>query len=575
MKLLPFHMLLGVGFAYLSGCATTGSSSAPSEKNVDLVIFHNNDGESQLTNAGTGLEEFGGISRFTTKLRQLRAAVPAQAGHLLLSSGDNILPGPELRVSLDRGKPFIDALVINKLNYDALCLGNHDFDLGPDVLADFIDGTRPEIKFLSANLDFSEEPKLNELRNKGRIQRSTIVEASNGTKVGVIGIVTPRLPSISAPRKVKVQDALRQIVQAEVDKLEKQGIKIIVLLSHLQDISIEVELIKSISGVDVVIAGGGDELLTNDKTTLVPGDEKSIRGPYPLLVNNKGGQRVPVVTTAGSYRYIGELALRFTPEGNLKQVLPSSRIHRIASTAHAGGVEDDAECLTEIMTPLTEGMAAIAKREIARTDTPLEGRRNFVRSRETNLGNLVADAFLWYARNHASEHNQSPPQVAFVNGGAIRNDSVIPKGGISELDVQKIVPLPGFVALVSEVPVRRLKEVLEYSFAKIGGGGFLQVSGLKVKYDAKRSENRVRMVKLDGGQVLVKDGELTGELDTINLATLSFLARGGGNIPLKGLDAMNFAADYKKALQEYLNHLTLVTKQRYRNGKPSRLIPTK
>ena len=190
---------------------------------------------------------------------------------------------------------------------------------GPDVLADFIQGTQPQIKFLSANLDFSAEPKLKALFDAGRIKKSTVVEASDGTKVGVIGIVTPRLPSISAPRKVKVQDKLREIVQDEVDKLEKQGIKIIVLLSHLQDISIEVELIKSISGVDVVIAGGGDELLTNNKDMLVPGDEKSIRGPYPLMVNNKGGQRVPVVTTAGSYRYIGELALRFTPDGHLKK----------------------------------------------------------------------------------------------------------------------------------------------------------------------------------------------------------------------------------------------------------------
>ena len=575
MKSLTFHTIWGAALASVIGCATSGSNSTRTEKNIDLVIFHNNDGESQLANAGTGLEEFGGIARFATKLSQLREAVPKQSGHLLLSSGDNILPGPELRVSLDRGKPFIDALVINRLSYNALCLGNHDFDLGPDVLADFIQGTQPQIKFLSANLDFSAEPKLKALFDAGRIKKSTVVEASDGTKVGVIGIVTPRLPSISAPRKVKVQDKLREIVQDEVDKLEKQGIKIIILLSHLQDISIEVELIKSISGVDVVIAGGGDELLTNNKDMLVPGDEKSIRGPYPLMVNNKGGQRVPVVTTAGSYRYIGELALRFTPDGHLKKVLPSSRIHRVASTSHAEGVADDSKCLAEILTPLEEGMAAIAKRELARTDTPLEGRRNYVRSRETNLGNLVADAFLWYARNHASEHNQTPPQVAFVNGGAIRNDSVIPKGGISELDVQKIVPLPGFVALVSEVPVRRLKEVLEYSFSKIGGGGFLQVSGLKVKYDAKRSKDRVRMVKLDGGQVLVKDGKLTGALDSVNLATLSFLARGGGNIPLKGLDAVNFAADYKKALQEYLNHLTLVTKQRYRNGRPARLIPVK
>ena len=58
---------------------------------------------------------------------------------------------------------------------------------------------------------------------------------------------------------------------------------------------------------------------------------------------------------AGSYRYIGELALRFTPDGHLKKVLPSSRIHRVASTSHAEGVADDSKCLAEILTPLKKG----------------------------------------------------------------------------------------------------------------------------------------------------------------------------------------------------------------------------
>lgn len=557
----------------LGGCA--GTSKLVTESNqtpVELTIFHNNDGESQLINAGTGLEDFGGIARFSQKLKELVAELPSETQHLVLSSGDNILPGPELRVSMDKGPPFLDAVAINNLKYNALCFGNHDFDLGPDFLADFVSSTNESVTFLAANLDFSREPKLKSLWKKGRIAGHKIVELSNGSKIGIIGIITPRLPNISAPRKVKTSGRLAYIVQSEVHALEAKGVNKIVLLSHLQDISIEVELIKEIEGVDVVIGGGGDELLSNKETLLVPGDEKANRGPYPLMVNSKDGRRIPIVTTAGSFRYIGKLVLKFSADGHIQSVDKSSGVFRVASQKFPDGVAEDPVMIKQVLQPLKQGLTKIAKTELAKSKVSLEGRRSKVRGQETNLGNLVADAFLWYGQRHAADHDLPNPDVGLVNGGAIRNDSIIPIGTLSELDAQKIVPLPGFVSLVSNVPVRRLKEVMEYSIKNIGGGAFLQISGMKVEYDVSRSSDRVRNISLDDGTVLVKDGKIIEEEKSLSIATLSFLAKGGGKIPLKGLDSSNFAANYKKALVDYLKHLKSITPKQYRAAS-KRLIP--
>ena len=143
---------------------------------------------------------------------------------------------------------------------------------------------------------------------------------------------------------------------------------------------------------------------------------------------------------------------------------------------------------------------------------------------------------------------------------------------LTELDAFKVLPLPGFVSLVSEINPKKLQALMEYSFANIGGGGFLQVSGMRVEYDARRSENRVRSLVLDDGREIIKEGLLLENAPTISIATLSFLARGGGNIPLKGLDASNLAATYQQTLSEYLKSIKQVSKKQYRRKKATRLI---
>ena len=280
-----------------------------------LTILHNNDGESQLINLGTGLEDFGGAAQFAAVVqREKRVAVSGEtsfgashgkSGVIMVSAGDNFLAGPEFTVGLRAGT-FYDALAMDLIGYDAIALGNHDFDFGPEVLAKFIKQmSASQAPFLSSNLDFSGEPVLRDLFNQGRIAGSVVV-VKNGERIGIIGATTPLLGSISSPRRVRIIADVAGEVQAEVDRLEASGVNKIVLLSHLQDIDADIVLVGQIHGVDVVVAGGGDELLANECDVLIPGYD-ALFGPYPIMATAQDGIRVPVVTTAGQYSYLGKL----------------------------------------------------------------------------------------------------------------------------------------------------------------------------------------------------------------------------------------------------------------------------
>ena len=251
-----------------------------------LTIIHNNDGESQLINAA-GQPDFGGVARFKTLVDDLRAEAADDDddfdsdGILTLSSGDNFLAGPEFTASLNTGplggRTYYDAIALSAIGYDAIQLGNHDFDFGPDLLADFI----PQVTtppYLAANLDFSAGPgpgldtlgqdrseyHRNTRRHEYRHCRCDHRRACHDLQPPATSIVNPVLPAVQVP----------------IDDLQSAGVDKIVLISHLQSINEELALIPQLSGVDVVIAGGGDELLANPGDLLVPGDTPH-PAPYP------------------------------------------------------------------------------------------------------------------------------------------------------------------------------------------------------------------------------------------------------------------------------------------------------
>ena len=553
-----------------SSCAQTTPTPVPAAASSPfrLTILHNNDGESQLLHAGAGAEAFGGVARFATVLADLRRA--AGAATVVVSSGDNVLPGPELTAALAGGTPFFDGAALRHLEYDAIALGNHDFDLGPDVLAGLVNEV-DNTPFLAANIDLDDEVGLAALRHRGRIAGHVVVD-TGGQKIGLIGLVTPTLASISAPRRVRVLTDLTAVVAREVRALEAIGVRTIVLLSHLQDLEHDLALVATLRGVDAVVAGGGDELMASPGHLLVPGDDKRIVGPYPHLAPDAEGRPIPIVTTPGSYRYVGRLILEVDRDGQVVAIDPGSGLVRVAAPPALDGVAPDPVVERDVVAPLQVALGALSTRVIGRSEVPLDGLRSSVRGGATNLGDLVADALRWQAAQAAPAQGLPSPQIGLINGGGIRNDSVIPAGSITELDTFDILPFPNFVAVVPKVPVGRLRAILEHALANTGGGAYLHVSGLRVEHG---TDAKIRRLILEDGTVLLDRGEVVEGAPTVDVATISFLAGGGGGAPFVGLPCTNVPATYQQALASFIGSASglagVATADRYPVGGTGRL----
>ena len=560
MKNILLAMTLISGSA--ASCALAGEPVA-----FWLTLLHNNDGESQLIDAGSDLSDFGGVARFATLVENLRAAAPSApaGGSLLISAGDNYLAGPEFNASLNNGVPFYDTIAMELIGYDVAAIGNHEFDFGPDVLADFLAGFSAGPTFVSANLDFSNEPGVQAFVNSGRVARSTVVTV-DGVQVGIVGATTPTLPFVSSPRDTIISDVATS-VQAEIDALEANGVNIIILTSHLQDVNEELMLVTQLSGIDAVIAGGGDELLANPGDLLLPGDVAA--RPYPETAMNLDGASVPVVVTPGDYTYVGQLVLGFDAAGHVVAIGSESGPKRVAGGMNPDAVEPDSEVQAQVVDPVIAALDAQASNIVYSTNVGLNGIRPNIRRIETNLGNLIADAFLWNANQRAGDFGLGTVDVALANGGGIRNDSIIPLGEVSELENFGVLPFGNFLSVVPNVPAEQFKEILENSVSQIENtsGRFAQISGFTIEYDLSQTAQvldgdgnvvtpgeRIRYVYLSDGTAVIARGDVVPGSPDISIAIVDFLARGGDQYPFRGAPFTSLGITYDRALTEYVQN---------------------
>jgi len=575
---------------------------------VTLTILHLNDNESQLLHAGKGIEDFGGAARVVTVVKNLRAATATDVV-LTLSSGDNFLAGPEFKASLAAYNPalggvntYYDAKALDAIGYDAILLGNHDFDFGPDLLTDFISTgfTNTFPKYLSANIDFTGEPALQALVERGRIAKSIIIE-KNGHTFGIIGATTPNLPFISGPTNVVVDSNLVTVVQNEINALLNGGINKIIFVSHLQDLAEDKVLIAQLSGVDIAITGGSNDVLANPGDLLLPGDTSG--GTYPIVVKDLSGRKVSIVTTGGEYKYVGRLIVDFDKTtGEITRIDPNSGPVRVAGGVNPDAVMPDPEVQAQVTRPVQSFVATLETNVIARSEVALDGIRNSVRSKETNAGNLVADSLLSEVRRLSGNFGVKVPTIALTNGGSIRNNTIIPAGKISERDTYDIVPFPDFLSVFEKVSVTTLKDLLENAVSRIdneghpagsGTGRFAHVAGFSFEYDPSKQAieidydgnivtpgERVTRVILDDETKLIDDGIIVVD-PTYSLAivTVNFLARGGDQYPFRDLPFTNLYITYQQALSNYIQQglggvITAVDYSEGGKGRIARLLDT-
>lgn len=553
-----------------------------------LTVLHNGDGESQLVSAA-GQPDFGGVARFKTLMDTLRAASTTD-GLLAINAGDSFLAGPEYTVGVNDGV-FYDALAFAAIGYDASAIGNHEFDFGPDVLESFlltVEANSGPTTFVTNNLDFAAEPGLQARRTAGQISDFEVFDFS-GTKVGVIGATTPNLPFISSPRNTVVGQMVAAEVQSDIDTLQGMGVEIIVLVSHLQGIAEEAAVVAATTGLDIVIAGGGDDLLANAGTPLVPGD--TIDGAYPRLETDLGGRTVRIVSTDGNYKYIGRFVANFDASGEIVTVDGSSGPVRVSGVA-PDAVTPDAALQATVVDPVAAGVAALGLNVLATSEVALDGRSGVIRSRENALGNLIADAFLYSANQRAASFGFGAIDIAMANGGGIRNNNIIPAGNFTELNSFEVLPFLNFVSVIENLSPERLKLVLENACSRInstgsgsGNGRFAQIAGLSYEFNLIGQPaafavdgstifagDRVERIVLDNGTVIYENGAFNPAAPSVNLAIVDFLARGGDQYPLFDLPFTTIGVTYQQSLAEYVSQLGVIAAAQYPEAGEGRIV---
>lgn len=508
-----------------------------------LTVLHVNDGESDLLASEADLDPGAGtISRFGQLLiDQRRALEPGRdAGVVAITAGDNFLASPEFEASLAKGVPFYDTIALDYLDFDAYTIGNHEFDFGPEVLADFVSGLdRCNDPFISANLDFSAEPSLQALVDEGCIQSSTVT-IRDGRRIGIIGLTTPDLREVSSPGDVVIRDDLAQIANAQAAALTDQGVDIVLVASHLQDLDNEVALAGQLTGVDAIIGGGGGEDLTEARTA-----------------TTADGVQIPIVTVPGDYFDLGRLTLQLTDDGQLVDF--SWELLDVGSD-----LRQDRFLLRNVEEPVAEFVAQLDETVLTTSDVGLNGVRSEVRTRETNVGNLLSDSFVDVAEARAAEFGVTldGPLVGLQNGGGIRNDSIIGPGEITLLDTFDIAPFTNFVSVLVDVAPADLVTALEHGFAGLPDpeGFFAQWSGLVVEYDATQPAGS-RVVDLTVNETpYVVAGVLQDGLAPVDIATIDFLAAGNdGYDVFETYGFTRLGTSYQQSLAEILPTADLST----------------
>jgi alkaline phosphatase len=565
------------------------------------------------------------------------AAATAGVPSILLSAGDNYIPGPFFSAAGDPSvQPVLrsvyeqlfglapgtlsnlrtlegraDITVMNAIGFDASALGNHEFDPGTPALGGII---RPDVSsgtalnqvrwfgaqfpYLSANLDFSADTALNpaftasildsasfqttpanvaSAATAKKLAPATIINRG-GQLFGVVGATTPLLASISSPGQTKVKTPgagsnnmtqLASLLQPVIDELLAAGVNRIILVTHLQQITLEQQLVPLLRGVDVAIAGGSDTLLADATDVLRAGDVAG--GPYPILTANADGDSAVIVSTDGQYSYVGRLVVQFDAAGRVVPASVDANVSGAFKTDDAGvqavwgNLNDPFLPGTKgaLVKTLTDAVKAVVIAKDAsvfgKSDVFLEGRRAVVRTEESNLGNLSADANLWIA-----QLNDPTVSVSLKNGGGIRDligfidgttgellpTQANPLSGkeekeVSQLDIENTLRFNNGLTLVT-VTAAELLQILEHSVAATAPGAtpgqFPQVGGISFSFDASQpAQSRIRSAAIKDWwgntvDVIKQDGVTMGDPNRpIRMVTLNFLASGGDNYPFPAL----------------------------------------
>ncbi|XP_046877126.1 5'-nucleotidase isoform X1 [Hypomesus transpacificus] len=436
----------------------------------DLTLLHTNDVHARVeeTNIDSGKctkgSCFAGVARRFSKIKEIRSR---ERNVMLLDAGDQF----QGTVWFNFYKGAEAAHFMNKLGYDAMALGNHEFDNGVEgLIKPFLQQVQCTV--LSANIkpDDKLAPQMS-----GNFFPFKIFDVDS-QKVGVVGYTSQETPALSQPGpNVQFQEEV-SAMQNQVNKLLSLGVNKIIALGH-SGFVMDQKIARRVRGVDVVIGGHSNTFLY---TGQAPSSEVPA-GLYPFMVKSEDGRDVPVVQAYAFGKYLGYLKVTFSDTGDVLKATGNPIL--LDST-----VPEDPDILADVQ-EWKKNLANYSSQYVGQTLVYLNGTFQECRFRECNLGNLICDAMVHHNIKYADELQWNHVSSCIFNGGGIRTsiDERSRNGSITMEDLISVLPFGGTFDMVQMKGTTLLK-VFEHSVRRYGGstGEFLQVSGFHVEYDISR-----------------------------------------------------------------------------------------
>ena len=427
---------VGTGAALAAAGGLAGCSQQKAA--TKLAIIHTNDSH--------GFDILSEESLGFAAATQLKVDYEAQGYEVLMLDAGDAAQGDNL-VNRSEGDTAIDFM--NTAGYQAMCLGNHEFDYGQHKIGDFV--AAADFPILSANI-------IVDATGDTLIEPRAVLELTDGTKVGVFGLTTPETYTKASPLLVKgltflEGDDLYVCAQEQADALRAEGCTLVVCLAHLGESegsapNRTMDVVAHTTGIDLFIDGHDHE----EENQLIP---------------NASDEDVLVVETGCYTHAVGVVTWEDGAFSGKLEKAGSYEGQDAIVAAHIQEVHDDVYAELEQL--------------IATSDYRLDAERvPGIRTKETNMGDLVADAMLWEAQQMADD----TPDCVIVNGGCIR--VTLEPGDITLGDVLNVLPFLNYVCTI-QVSGAQLLEAIEASCSATPDemGAFAQVSGMSYTVDTR------------------------------------------------------------------------------------------
>jgi len=461
-------------------------SYADANAELYLCILHTNDMHSALIphspavdyHPGEENPAIGGLARLATAVNEIRVNKSREGESvLLLDAGDFLGGGAFAWLALNGSAP--ELTIMQEMGYDAVTIGNHEYDYGPDVLAQYLlkagyPEAHQETLVLASN---TEAPSDHQLATQSLYRKTGIFELENGLRLGVFGIVgKDAILAMGDSGDVQFLDQ-HQTARQMVYELEEQGADVIVAISH-SGADQDRELAKKVPGIDIIVGGHCHTALHE-----------------PVL------QGTTIIVQAGSLgMYLGQLELAYNSNTGEVRVRNEENDHPFLIPIDSsfacdpqidGLVKEYTLDLNTYVEEVTSGKFDDVMSTVARSDFVLS---NLPSLSETALGNFVTDAMRFVAQEFIGEK----VDIAGQANGNIRN-SISPgtmgysAGNISFYEITEATSVgrgldgyPGCpiasVYLTGE-EVRRVLEITVLLQEFMGDSYFLHFSGLRYSYN--------------------------------------------------------------------------------------------